>query len=128
MLSTSLSPSRIVATVCVVKEISGGRARVEIGSHGSIEALPIKAEIGKPTLISVRPERVEIEPDASDVSTNGRIEEIIYLGDHIRIRMAVLGNSEFIVKVRNRSGRRVFSVGEEVKIGWALHDCRALDV
>ena len=112
----------------VVKEISGGRARVEIGSNGSIEALPIKAEIGKPTLISVRPERVEIEPETSDVSTNGRIEEIIYLGDHIRIRMSVLGNSEFIVKIRNRSGRRVFSVGEEVKIGWSLQDCRALDV
>jgi putative spermidine/putrescine transport system ATP-binding protein len=42
--------------------------------------------------------------------------------------MNVLGNSEFIVKVRNGSNRRGFAVGDEVKIGWSLNDCRALDV
>ena len=112
----------------VVKEISNGRARVEIGGNTIIDALPIQAEIGKPTIVSVRPERVEIEPSASEVTASGRIEEIIYLGDHIRIRMTVLGSSNFVVKVRNRSGRRTFTAGEEVRIGWALQDCRALDV
>jgi putative spermidine/putrescine transport system ATP-binding protein len=112
----------------IVKEISGGRARVEIGNSGIIEALAIQAESGKPTIVSVRPERVEIEPMSSDIAATGRIEEVIYLGDHIRIRMNVFGNSEFIVKVRNGSGRRGFAVGEEVKIGWSLQDCRALDV
>ena len=112
----------------VVKDISGGHARVEIGSSGTIEALAIQAEIGKPTIVSVRPERVEIEPASSDIAAIGRIEEVIYLGDHIRLRMNVLGNSEFIVKVRNGSNRRGFAVGDEVKIGWSLNDCRARDV
>jgi len=112
----------------IVKDISDGHARVEIGNSGFIEALAIQAEIGNPTIVSVRPERVEIEPTSSDISATGRIEEVIYLGDHIRIRMNVLGNSEFIVKLRNGSGRRGFAVGEEVKIGWSLQDCRALDV
>ena len=58
---------------------------------------------------------------------DGRIEELIYLGDHIRVRMNVAGNDEFIVKVRNRAARREVTEGETVKIGWAAADCKALD-
>jgi hypothetical protein len=36
------------------------------------------------------------------IMVDGRVEELIYLGDHIRVRMNVAGNDEFIVKVRNR--------------------------
>jgi hypothetical protein len=54
-----------------------------------------------------------------DNLVNGRIEELIYLGDHIRVRMNVAGNDEFIVKVRNRGEKRKLAVGETVKIGWA---------
>ncbi len=112
----------------MVKDISNGRARVEIGTHGVIDALPIQVEKGKPTLVSVRPERVEIDPDISDIMATGRIEDIVYQGDHLRIRMTVLGNAEFIVKMRNRSDSRTFTPGEVVRVGWSLQDCRALDV
>jgi putative spermidine/putrescine transport system ATP-binding protein len=99
-----------------------------MGLHGSIEALPIKAEIGQQTIVSIRPERVEVDATNSEISADGVIEELIYLGDHIRIRMNVFGNPDFIVKLRNGSGRRHYAIGETLKIGWSLADCRALDV
>jgi ABC-type sugar transport system ATPase subunit len=57
--------------------------------------------------LSLRPERVEFEPAAASMDNTSRpIEELIYLGDHIRVRMKVAGNDEFIVKVRNRGDGR----------------------
>jgi putative spermidine/putrescine transport system ATP-binding protein len=57
----------------------------------------------------------------------GRIEELIYLGDHVRIRMTVAGTDEFIVKVRNSANRRDLKKGDEMSIGWRSQDCRALE-
>ena len=57
--------------------------------------------VGDRTTVSLRPERVEFEPgDQMDNLVKGKIEEMIYLGDHIRVRMNVAGNDEFVVKVR----------------------------
>jgi putative spermidine/putrescine transport system ATP-binding protein len=58
---------------------------------------------------------------------DGKIEEMIYLGDHIRVRMNVAGNNEFIVKVRNRRDKRPISAGDVVKVGWDAADAKALD-
>ena len=35
---------------------------------------------------------------------DGRIAELIYLGDHIRARLEVAGHDDFIVKVPNKGG------------------------
>jgi len=53
--------------------------------------------------------------------------ELIYLGDHIRCRMAVAGHDEFIVKVPNSSDHAALTVGETCPVGWVTEDCRALD-
>jgi putative spermidine/putrescine transport system ATP-binding protein len=117
--------NRLIGTV---REISGTRARVECEGGSVIDALAVKAEVGKKTVVSIRPERVEIEPVDAEVTATGEIVETIYLGDHIRVRLKVLGNSDFIVKVRNDAARRHFSVGEQAGLGWSLQDSRALDV
>ncbi len=83
---------------------------------------------GARTTVSLRPERVELDPPESlDNRVDGLIREILYLGDHLRIVMSVCGNPEFIVKVRNRGERRQLTEGQTVKIGWAAGDCKALD-
>ena len=53
--------------------------------------------------------------------------ELIYLGDHIRSRMEVHGDSDFIVKVANAAKVDHLKVGETTQVGWAADDCRALD-
>jgi len=57
-----------------------------------------------------------------------RIEEMIYLGDHIRTRASVCGRDDFIVKIPNATRHAVMQAGDVVKFGWSVEDCRALDV
>ena len=56
-----------------------------------------------------------------------KIEEIIYHGDHARVRLDILGNKDFILKVPNSSSRMDLKRGNEVNIGWNSTDARALD-
>ena len=59
---------------------------------------------------------------------DARVEETIYLGDHIRVRVNLSETaSEFIIKVPIHEGRYGFELGTEIKIGWAAEHCRALD-
>jgi putative spermidine/putrescine transport system ATP-binding protein len=105
-------------------------ATVKLESGEVVKALAINAkDKGGRTLLSVRPERVEINPVASttDVELKGRIAELIYLGDHIRARLEVAGHNDFIVKVPNRGANAEIAEGKEVKVGWKAADCRALD-
>ena len=112
-----------------VTEVSGTDCKVQLDDGTVLAAEAVNIEgVGSRTTISLRPERVEFDTDQSmDNLVKGSIEEMIYLGDHIRVRMNVAGNKEFIVKVRNRGQRRDLRTGQTVEIGWAASDCKALD-
>ena len=62
-----------------------------------------------------------------DNKHKGKIEEVIYHGDHTRLRINLLGNSEFILKVPNSSQNLDLKIGNEINIGWSSQDARALD-
>ena len=80
-------------------------------------------------MISLRPERVIVNPNEGQCSSivNGKVEELIYLGDHIRSRMKVCGHDDFIVKIPNSADHAELKPGDEVKVGWEADDARALD-
>jgi len=44
-----------------------------------------------------------------------------------RVRLDLLGNKEFILKVPNSSSRMDIKVGNEINVGWDSQDSRALD-
>ena len=73
---------------------------------------------------------VEIEPKKGSVPNilTGEIKELIYLGDHIRTRMEIAGNDEFIVKVPNNAGHVPLAEGAKVNGGWEARDCKSLDL
>ena len=102
---------------------------VKLADGNVVKADPVNVSaVGDRTMISLRPERIELLPDAkSDNLIDGKIEELIYLGDHIRVRMNVAGNNEFIVKVRNRRDKRPIAAGDVVAVGWDAADAKALD-
>jgi len=112
----------------VTRAIRDGRADVELAGGAIVEALAVNTQIGCATELSIRPERVEFEPDVAEATAEGRVEEVIYLGDHIRVRMNVHDDDGFIVKLSNAAGRRPIAVGERARIGWRIADARALDV
>ena len=53
--------------------------------------------------------------------------EVIYLGDHLRTRVAVCGSDEFIIKTPNAEGYPPLRPGQTLQVGWDACDCRALD-
>jgi len=50
------------------------------------------------------------------------------LGDHIRTRVEVCGNDQFIVKVPNSYKGANLKEGTSVKLSWKASDSRALDL
>lgn len=112
-----------------IVKIGKGACEVKLADGNVVKADPVNVSaVGDRTMISLRPERIELLPDSkSDNLIDGKIEELIYLGDHIRVRMNVAGNDEFIVKVRNRRDKRQIAAGDVVAVGWDAADAKALD-
>jgi putative spermidine/putrescine transport system ATP-binding protein len=111
-----------------VKALNGQSCKVELDDGSEVHALKVNvANVGDRTTLSLRPERVMIEPGELPNSFNAQVKELIYLGDHIRTRVRLCANDEFIIKIPNASNHASLSVGETVKVGWAVDDCRALD-
>ncbi len=112
-----------------VADMSKEKCKVKLNSGIEIIANPIKVKSkGDKTIVSLRPERAIIDPENQmDNKHKGKIEEVIYHGDHTRVRLDLLGNKEFILKVPNSSARMDIKVGNEINIGWNSHDARALD-
>ena len=112
-----------------VTEISKDKCKVKLDFGTEIFANPIKVKSkGEKTIVSLRPERAIIDPENDmDNKHKGKIEEVIYHGDHTRVRLDLLGNKEFILKVPNSSARMDIKVGNQINIGWNSYDSRALD-
>jgi len=113
-----------------VVAVNGASCRVEVPGGVLVEALPVRVErAGEPTTLSLRPERVKINP-ANGACENlfpAKVEELIYLGDHTRARVAVCGMNDFVIKVPNAEGMPRFEPGATIRVGWKRSDCRALD-
>ncbi|TCM84594.1 ABC transporter ATP-binding protein [Rhodovulum steppense] len=114
-----------------VKEIENGVALVELDDGEVIDAKPVNVKKpGDRTLVSIRPERVEINKDRLSPNAHlihAEVLEFIYMGDIYRTRLRVAGNEDFVIKTRNAPDQRRMKPGEHIEIGWLPEDCRALD-
>ena len=114
----------------VVQEISDGICVVKLDSGEVIDAKPVNvSKVGERTRVSIRPERVEINPQLGENAHTLKAEvlEFIYMGDVFRTRLRVAGVDDFVVKTRNRADQVRLEPGSHVQIGWLPEDCRALD-
>ena len=112
-----------------VADISKDKCKIKLETGDEILANPIRVKSkGEKSIVSLRPERAIINPDEKmDNKFNGKIEEVIYHGDHTRVRLNLLGNKEFILKVPNSSARMDIKLDNNIKVGWNSFDARALD-
>jgi putative spermidine/putrescine transport system ATP-binding protein len=113
-----------------VRDVDGDKCTVEIDGGWTVKALKVNVGgTGEQTSLSLRPERVIVDPVEGTVENafDGRVVELIYLGDHIRTRMSVCGNDAFIVKMPNSQVHSLLKKGQEIRVGWSSEDCRALD-
>lgn len=115
----------------VIKEISGGRALVELDGGELIDCKPINVtQVGERTRVSIRPERVEYNKDRLQEGVHtlkAEVLEFIYMGDIFRTRLRVAGRDDFIIKTRNAPDQDRLQPGQQIEIGWLPEDCRALD-
>jgi putative spermidine/putrescine transport system ATP-binding protein len=72
---------------------------------------------------------VTVNPEAGSLPNivDAKVEEQIYLGDHIRTRASVCGRDDFIIKMPNSADHARLTPGDSIRVGWLVEDCRALD-
>ena len=112
-----------------VLAVADGLCRAALDCGGEVDALAVRvAAPGERTTLSVRPERIRIDPEPGTLVNRlpGRVAELVYLGDHLRARVTV-GTEDFVVKLPNARGHPALAEGEAVVVGWDAQDCRALD-
>ncbi len=110
---------------------SNGLCDVALENGSVVKATAVASgAVGSRTMLSLRPERVVINPVAGmcEITTTAKVSEITYLGDHLRVRARAFGDQLFIIKVPNASRLRLVDAGEDIQIGWRVEDCHALDI
>ena len=112
-----------------ISSVGRGVCRVRV-EGGEIEAAHLgDLDVGERTLLAVRPERIQLRPDAGTYANEftAQVEDLAFLGDHLRVRFRLFGNSDFIAKQPNIVGHGGILPGDEIRLGWAVLDCRALN-
>ena len=118
-----------------------GRLETNANGHCTIRLAASDARIdgtlaepvqtGDAVTVSLRPERVQIGAAGHTIDGHpgcrlaGSLQEIIYLGDHVRARVVLTGNEEFMVKRPISEAQALPGIGEAVDVFWAPEHCRA---
>lgn len=89
----------------------------------------VPCQVGDNVTLSIRPERVKINPEAGRYTNevDATVEDMTFLGDQLRIRLAACGREDFIATIPNIVGHGGLVKGDRVRIGWTVIDCRALN-
>jgi putative spermidine/putrescine transport system ATP-binding protein len=81
---------------------------------------------GTPCVLSIRPEAAALDGGAEN-RLSGTVSELIYHGDHTRLRLALAGGADFSVKLPGGTAPAGLAPGGTVTAAFAAADCRALD-
>ncbi len=93
--------------------------------------------VGDEAMLALRPERAHIpaaEGNATALASdqnnvvNGRVEELVYCGDHHRVHLKLgHGNGDgIVVKVPNTQRHDLPSLGSDIDVAWRHDDCKIL--
>jgi putative spermidine/putrescine transport system ATP-binding protein len=115
-----------------LEAVTGDRCTLRIAGDTRLEgtlAGPLPA--GSDVTVSLRPERVQIAAPGHTIEKlpgrhlTGTLREVIYLGDHVRARVALPGNDDFTVKRPIDEAHTLPAIGGEVLLAWMPEHCRA---
>jgi putative spermidine/putrescine transport system ATP-binding protein len=116
----------------IIDALAEGRWQVR--AAGGLEfrgvgAVPL--QIGQPVTAAVRPEKMVPVDDPGGVmetaagnACKGTVEEVIYVGDATRYRVALGADGAVTVKVPNRLGLRQHAEGQAVALAWSPAETR----
>lgn len=110
-----------------VVAIEQNKCRIRLANSAEVTAqMGIPLKVGDATSLSIRPERIILAQAESNCLT-GIIEELIYLGDHVRVRLKVINNTEFTAKIPIAAMQNHWTTGAMVPVSWYGQDACALD-
>jgi putative spermidine/putrescine transport system ATP-binding protein len=101
----------------LVVDVAGG-LRVKARSTGAIPQ-------GSRVMLSVRPERVSLDPAGRDNRFQLRLENIVYVGDTSRLILSGPFAPEFVVKTDRAPAEIGAMRGQDFEVGWNARDCLA---
>jgi putative spermidine/putrescine transport system ATP-binding protein len=111
--------NRVTGTV---ERIDGRRCAVRTSGGAMLAGTSgVALSPGERALVSVRPEQIVLGDAPADCSLHGTLAEAIYLGDHLRLRIAVREMGDIVVKSHAANAP---AVGAAVRLGWRAEDCR----
>ncbi|WP_313135792.1 ABC transporter ATP-binding protein [Paracoccus jeotgali] len=115
----------------IIDSLDGDRALVRLADGRMIDATAVNLrEVGQPTTVSIRPERIEFKPELMPPDAHtlpAVVRDVIYMGDILRARLRVAGQEDFVMKYRNTLGQTRLNPGDQIRVGWHPQDARALD-
>ena len=116
----NLLPGRVLSTARDACEVET--------PGGTVRAFPVhRCAPGAGVVLAIRPERVGLA--RTEMYSNvfeAEVEDIMFQGDHLRLKLDLCGNPAFIVKIPNVAGHGAVLRGDRVRVGWGVADCRAL--
>ena len=108
-----------------------GVCQVRLPDGNVVGATPVNLPLsaGRASL-AIRPERLELlAPDAVPLPGHScieaRVEQTIYLGDHVRVRVVPSGQAPMTIKRALDSAGALVEPGGHVRVSWAPEQCRA---
>ncbi len=113
-----------------VESVADDECAVILDSGERVIANPVNVDgVGSRTTLSLRPERLAINPGSADYRNRfrARVLELIYLGDTNRYRVDLAGSTQFVIKIPNSEGTPVVNAGDEIDVCWHARHCKALD-
>lgn len=105
-------------------------AQVKLQAGPVVEARIADARrVGELCVVSVRPERVALAAttarDMGENALSAVVLEVVYLGDHLRVRLTVGEDTELIVKRPAAAGLGGLAVGQPAAVAWQGYHARA---
>jgi len=116
------------ALLGTVLSTDGRYSQVRLSDVTTLQAVAVNgAQAGDRVALCIRPERVVIK-SADQPGLAARIQEFIYLGDHVRMITEVTGQPNFMIKLPAAQMDDSWTVGSPVSLSWSAEHIRALDV
>ena len=111
-----------------VTSVGGDLCMVDFGGL-AVQAFAVATRaVGERVILAIRPERVALTPRPGEYTNefDAKVEDLVFLGDHLRVRLSLGGRDDFVAKIPNIVGHGAVLKGDRVRIGWTPTDCRAL--
>jgi putative spermidine/putrescine transport system ATP-binding protein len=111
-----------------VKALDGGLCVIETAQGSAIRALAHQdLRPDMPVSLALRPEQIACAVTHGGNSFTAEIRDVIYHGDHARLRVRACDHDNIVIKIAANSDiGGDMRPGRHISIGWRAEDCRAL--